>query len=213
MPKLTEANKKTIADFNKLWHESIDGTWHKMRWMGVKALKTPTDFWIYQELITSIKPKWIIETGTCFGGSALYMGHVCDALGRGRVLSIDIHKPKSAVKHPRVMFYQGSSIAPETIKYVRSVVKDGPVLVILDSNHKKAHVLKEMLLYGPMVTPGSYMIVEDTDINKTVRFDHGPGPGDAVDEFMKTSKRFVVDEDCERYYLTFHPGGYLKCVR
>lgn len=212
MPKLTEQDSETIVEFNRLWHESVDGTWHTMRWMGVKALKTPTDFWIYQELIVRIKPKWIIETGTCFGGSALYLGHVCDALGRGQIISIDINKPKRPVKHPRITFYQGDSVAPETIKYVRSRVTKGPVLVILDSCHQKAHVLKEMALYGPMVSSGSYMIVEDTCTGRTVQKKHGPGPGDAIDEWLPGSN-FVVDKDCEKYYLSFHPGGYLKCVR
>jgi len=203
------------AEFNKQWHESINGTWHKMRWFGVKALKTPTDFWIYQELICRIKPTWIIETGTCFGGSALFLATVCEGLGHGQIISIDINKPRSSVKHGRIEFYRGSSIAPETISAIKKRLrrKPGHVMVILDSNHKKKHVLKELDLYGPLVTKGSYMIVEDTNINKTVRFDHGPGPGNAIDEWLPTQKRFEVDKDCERYHLTFCPGGYLKCVR
>lgn len=207
--------EKVKQEFNKQWHESQDGTWHQMRWLGVKALKTPTDFWMYQELIVKIKPEWIIETGTCFGGSALFMATICNAIGKGQIISIDIKPPKAAVKHPRIDFYLGSSIDPETVNYVKKKIssRKGHVLVILDSNHKKNHVLKELALYSPLVTKGSYLIVEDTDINKSVRFDHGPGPGDALDEWLPTQDRFTVDKECEKYHLTFCPGGYLRCVR
>jgi len=206
--------EKEISDaFNKQWHESPKGTWHVMHWMGIKVLKTPTDMWVYQELITRIRPKWIIETGTCYGGSALFLANVCDGLENGQVISIDVNKPKRDVKHPRITFYRGDSVAPETIEYVRRRVTQGPVLVILDSCHKKKHVLKELALYGPMVSPGSYMIVEDTCTGRTVQKEHGPGPGDAVDEWLPTQNRFVVDLTCQKYHLTFMPGGYLKCVR
>ena len=213
MPKPGADELKTIAEFNRIWHESIDGTWHTSRWRGVKVLKTPCDLMMYQELIHKIRPEWIIETGTCFGGSALYMADVCTGIGKGRVLSIDIKPPKSPVQHPRIEFYQGSSTDPQTIAHVRRRVTRGPVMVILDSDHKAGHVLRELRLYGPMVSPGSYMIVEDTNINRTVRKDHGSGPGDAVDIYLEETKDFKVDEDCEKYYLTFNPGGYLKCVR
>lgn len=197
------------AEFNKQWHESIKGTWHQMQWMGIKVLKTPTDLWMYQELIVRIRPDWIIETGTCFGGSALFLAHICAGIGCGRVLSIDINKPKRPVKHPRIQFYQGDSVAPKTVADAK---RPGKVMVILDSCHKKDHVLKELELYGPLVTPGSYMIVEDTCTGRTVQKNHGPGPGDALDEWLPKQSRFVRDLNCEKYHLTFNPGGYLKCL-
>lgn len=205
-------NKETIHDFNKLWHETRDGTWHTSKWLGVKILKNPCDLMIYQELITKLRPALIIETGTCFGGSALFLGTICQAIGAGTVVSIDINLPKSRVKHPRVQFYKGSSVHRRTIDHVKKLVRQykGHVMVILDSNHKKDHVLKELELYSKFVTKGSYLIVEDTDINKRVRFDHGPGPGDAVDEWLPKNPNFKVDEECEKYFLSFNPGGYLK---
>ncbi len=207
--------KEVAAAFNKQWHEEQGGTWHTMRWLGVKVLKTPCDLFIYQEIIHKVKPAWIIETGTCFGGSALYLATVCDGMGKGQIISIDINIPKTAVKHPRIEFYQGSSTDKQTVAHVAARIRraPGPVLVILDSNHKKKHVLRELNLYSWFVTRGSYMIVEDTCTGRTVQKQHGPGPGDAVDEFMKANRDFVVDEGCEKYHLTFNPGGYLKCVR
>lgn len=213
--RVKKQQKAAIDQFNKIWHETIDGTWHTSRWLGVKILKNPCDLMIYQEIIFSVKPSLIIETGTCFGGSALYMATICDAVRHGVVLSIDINKPKAAVKHSRIIFHKASSIAPNTIDYVKKRIRryPGPVMVVLDSNHKKAHVLRELELYSQFVTKGSYLIVEDTNINRLVRHNHGPGPGDAVDEWLPTQNRFVVAEDCEKYFLTFNPGGYLKCVR
>ena len=210
-----DENKETIAEFNRVWHETIDGTWHTTRWLGVKVLKTPCDLMVYQELITKIRPSLIIETGTCFGGSALFMATVCQSIGAGIVLSIDIKKPRRPVKHGRIIFHTANSLAPATVEFVKRRVQryPGPVMVILDSDHRKRHVSRELELYSPFVTKGSYLIVEDTNINRAVRKDHGPGPGDAVDDFLATTDRFVVDPECEKYFLTFNPGGYLQCVR
>ena len=203
--------QKVIDDFHRGWHQSVDGTWHKCYWRGYKLLKCPMDLWIYQELITKIKPSLIIETGTCFGGSALFLADMLDLNSRGRVITVDIKVPKNPPKHKRLNYILGSSVADLTIEKVKQFLpRGGPVMVILDSNHRMDHVLKEMELYGPLVTKDSYMIVEDTSINRLVREEHGPGPGEAVDEFLSGDTGFVVDYDCEKFYMTFNPGGYLK---
>lgn len=207
--------EQVINDFNKVWHESIDGTWHTTRWRGYKILKCPMDLFIYQEIIHKVKPGAIIETGTCFGGSALFLADMCEAVSCGRVLTIDIKPPRNPPKHNRLRYHLGSSIAASTITNVKGFLRKnpGPVLVILDSDHKAKHVAKELELYSQFVQPGSYIIVEDTNINRTVRLNHGPGPGAAVDEFLAKNNRFERDPSCERLYATFNPGGYLKCVR
>jgi len=213
--KHTPEQKSTIREFNKLWHESIDGTWHKTRFLGVKAIKCPFDLWIYQELMCQIQPKLIIETGTCFGGSALFMGAMLQLIGKGgKVVTVDI-KPVTQRRHAHIGYVTGDSVAPKTVaqvdKYVQAA-KGGPIMVILDSNHKKAHVLKELEAYAKYVTKGSYLIVEDTNLNADVRKDHGPGPGEAVDAWLPKHPEFVVDPGCEKFYATFNPGGYLKRV-
>ena len=209
------SDQETIDSFHKLWHESIDGIWHTCKYRGVKALKCPMDMWIYQELISSIKPALIIETGTCFGGSALFLADQCQLNGAGKVVTIDIKMPKQPPQHPLLSYITGSSVDEATLNTVRRYIRQaqGPVLVILDSDHKARHVAKELEHYHSFVTPGSYLIVEDTDINRLVRFDHGPGPADAVDGFLKAHKNFVVDKGCEKFYLTFNRGGYLKRVK
>jgi cephalosporin hydroxylase len=85
------------------------------------------------------------------------------------------------------------------------------VMVILDSDHSRDHVLAELRAYAPLVSEGSYMIVEDT-IAGQVDPDHGPGPDEAIEQFLKETDSFAVDEVCEKFMLTFQPGGYLKRV-
>lgn len=198
--------------FNQKWHDDHTQTWGKMRWLGVRIAKTPCDLWMYQELITSIKPDWILETGTFYGGSALFMAHICGLLGHGQVITIDIKRRQHSIKHPRLEFLIGHSTAIKTLKYLHRKV-DGKVMVVLDSDHHKKHVLKELHLYSEFICPGSYLIIEDTNINSTIYLDYGPGLKEAVEEFLSKNDRFVIDQDCERYRLTFNPGGYLKCVR
>jgi cephalosporin hydroxylase len=209
-----DRERKIISDYNKLWHESLDGTWHKCYWMGIKVIKPPSDMWIYQELICKIRPSLIIETGTCFGGSALFMAHVCNLVGRGQVVTVDIKKCIERA-HPRLTYLTGSSTSHRIVNEVHRRARDskGPVMVILDSDHKKDHVLEELKAYASLVTLGSYLIVEDTSLNGNVRKDHGPGPREALEEWLPTNDRFQVDPGCEKYYNTFNPGGYLKCVR
>jgi len=202
-----------IRDFHKLYHESIDGTWHQTYWMGVKTLKCPLDLWIYQELLWRIKPDLVIETGSAFGGSALYLAHILALIGHGRVISIDI-KPPPPVRHRLITFITGSSVAEKTLTLVKKhAAKAKKILVILDSDHHKQHVLNELNAYAPLVSNGSYLIVEDTDINQSVRFDHGPGPTEALREWLPNNSSFKVDRNCEKLLMTFNPGGYLKCSR
>ena len=211
----TMSKQETVSAFHKIWHESVDGTWHKCMYRGVKTLKCPMDMWIYQELINKVKPGLIIETGTCFGGSALFLADQCQLAGKGKVVTIDVRLPKQPVKHNRLTYITGSSVDAGIVTKVGRIAKatPGPVMVILDSDHRADHVIKELRAYAPLVTKGSYLIVEDTDINRAVRFDHGPGPADAVDSFMEANTEFVVDPECEKFYLTFNPGGYLRRVK
>ena len=128
------------------------------------------------------------------------------------VLSIDIVGNPARPVHPRVTYLTGSSTSPEILSEVkRRIGESGRVMVILDSDHKKDHVLDELRLYAPLVSKGSYLIVEDTNVNgRPVFKDFGPGPGEAVDEFMKGRSDFQVDASRERFFLTFNPGGYLR---
>jgi cephalosporin hydroxylase len=200
----------SVDEFHRRYYDSE--VWKRTSWLGVPAQKTPLDLWVYQELLYTVRPRAVVETGTAHGGSALYLASVCDLLRRGEVISIDVHDPGHRPRHPRITYVTGSSTSPDVFNRVVELI-DGrePVLVILDSDHARDHVLAELRLYGPIVTPGSYLVVEDTNVNGNPVFpDHGPGPAEALAEYLAGNPEFDVDTECEKFGLTFNPGGFLR---
>jgi cephalosporin hydroxylase len=139
---------------------------------------------------------------------------------RGKVVTIDVSPKLSAEarKHPlakeRIVFLEGSSTDPKTVAKVAEIVKGGRAMVILDSLHTKEHVLKEIRAYAPFVPVGGYLIVQDSNVNgHPVRPDHGPGPMEAIEEFLAGTDEFVSDRGRERMLFSMHPKGYLKRVK
>lgn len=183
----------------------------KTRWLGTLALKNPIDLWIYQEIISEIKPDVIVETGTAFGGSAAFMASICELLGSGEVVSIDINPVSPDYpRHSRITYLGGrSSTSDELLSEVRERVAGKRTMVILDSDHSQAHVAAELKAYSPLVSPGSYLIVEDTSIGLVSR-DELPGPAQAVKPFLSETDEFEVDSTRERFLITNNPGGYLR---
>lgn len=183
-------------------------------WLGVPIQKGGIDTWTYQEIIFDTKPDVLVEAGTYKGGSALYFASIFDLVGHGRVLSIDI-KDYHPPQHPRIIYLIGSSVSDEIFTKIKSLIKPGErVMVSLDSAHTKDHVLKELRLYAPLVTVGCYLVVEDTDLNgHPIRDSNGPGPFEAVEEFLGTNKDFIQDRSREQRGLTGFPGGWLKRLR
>ena len=181
-------------------------------WLGVRTDKNPLDLWIYQELLHELRPDLIVETGTAFGGSALYLASICDLLDHGKVVTVDIIEQEGRPQHPRLEYVTGSSIALEIVEDVkRRIGPGGTAMVVLDSNHKRDHVLEELRLYAPLVTPGSYIVVEDTILNgHPVSPEFGPGPMEAVEAFLAETDEFEVDRRREKLYLTFNRKGYLR---
>ena len=203
-----------VTFFHKMYYRQGEKTlWHTS-WLGTKVLKCPLDLWVYQEILYETKPDVIIECGTKVGGSASYLASLCDLLGTGRIITIDVKDLPGKPTHPRVQYLLGSSTSEEIINKVKSLIKPGErVMVILDSNHRARHVIQELELYHSLVTEGNYLIVEDTNINgHPVYTNYGPGPMEAVRKFLKNNKDFIVDRDREKYYLTYNPGGYLKKI-
>lgn len=197
-----------MISFQEAFFKSM--VWQRIKWLGVMILKNPMDLFVYQEILFETKPDTIIECGTAAGGSALYLASMCDLMGKGKVITIDIVGCDDAPKHPRITYLRGSSISPEIIEEVKKLC-EGKVMAILDSDHRKDHVLKEIEVYAPMVSPGNYLVVEDTCINYDPMYvSNGPGPREAVEEFMETSKDFVIDTEREKLLSTFNPGGYLR---
>ena len=207
--------EQIITDaFHKQYYHSL--IWQNTTWLGAKALKCPLDLWAYQEIMAEVMPDLVVECGTRYGGSSLFLATICELLGQGEVVSIDYDASPPRPSHRRLTYIHGSSTDPETLAKVedkRKYRKDCRTLVILDSDHSKAHVLKEMEMYAPIVSVGSYLIVEDTNLHgHPVLPEFGPGPMEAAAEFMSKTKDFVVDRSREKFFLTFNPGGYLKRI-
>jgi cephalosporin hydroxylase len=211
-PLSARASGRIVRRFHRLYYTSSRRTWRNTFFLGVPVAKCPLDLWVYQEIVNEVRPDLIVETGTAHGGSTFYLAALCELVGRGRVVSVDIVARENLPRHPRVSYVVGSSIDTETFEQVKSHARPGEsVLVILDSAHTCEHVLAELSLYGELVTPGSYLIVEDTNIHGHPVFrSHGPGPFEAVAEYLTRDARFSVDESREKFYMTFNPGGYLK---
>lgn len=195
-----------------------------------------------QELIWEVKPDLIIETGIAHGGSLMLSASMlaaldyCEAVQDGKVLDprvgkrhvlgidVDIRAPNRAAieAHPlahKISMIEGSSIAPEVISRVREFAQSFErVLVCLDSNHTHDHVLSELKVYAPLVTPGSYCVVFDTiveDMPAALWSDRPWGPGNnpktAVHEYLKSHPELQIDKQIQdRLLITVAPDGYLK---
>lgn len=212
----SEDQSRIVEDFHRLYYDEAErgGTWKNTWWRGVATHKCPLDLWVYQEIIHELRPDAIVETGTYQGGSALYLAAVCDFVGNGRVISIDIDHQPGLPEHERITYLLGSSTSAEIVERVRTEVERGSVMVVLDSDHSAEHVGNELRAYAPLVTVGSYLIVEDTNVNgNPILPGWGPGPREAVDSFLKENDGYVVDESREKFFMTFNPGGYLRRVR
>lgn len=199
-------------------------------WMGLPIIQYPQDIVAMQEIIWQVKPDLIIETGIARGGSLIFYASMLELLGGdGRVVGIDIdiraHNREKLESHPmfkRISLIQGSSIADDVVAQVHALAQGkSRVLVALDSNHTHAHVARELALYAPFVTKGSYLVVFDTvveDMPAEFFQDRPWGPGDspmtAVHEFLKSTDRFEIDHDLDaKLQISVAPEGYLKCLK
>lgn len=215
-PPAPEVQDMIVRQFHRLYYHSLHRTWKDTHYRGVTIWKCPLDLWLYQELLHSLRPQLIVETGTAFGGSASFLGDLCDTLELDcRITTIDIEAQPNRPSHDRVTYVTASSTDPAVVSEVYASAPAGaPVLVILDSDHSRDHVLAELRAYADLVTVGSYVVVEDTNVNGHPAYpEFGPGPMEAVDAFLAEDDRFVIDSGMEKFFMTFNPRGYLKKLR
>jgi cephalosporin hydroxylase len=202
------AHREVIDAFHRAFYASKQT--HGMTFYeGVPVLKNPLDLWVMQEILWDLQPTLLIETGTAYGGSALYYARQMDRSGVGQVLSIDIEPAEKLPQHARVTYVKGySSVLDDVVTVVGQIATEHPrVMVVLDSDHSKRHVLAELDAYAPFVSVGQFLVVEDTNINgRPVDIDWhgGPGPGPAVDEWLPRHPEFERAVMAERYLMTFH---------
>jgi len=204
---------------------------YSFTWLGRPIIQLPEDMFRLQELIHSLRPDVIVETGVAHGGSLVFYASLCKATERGRVIGVDIeirpHNRAAIESHllaPLITLIEGSSIEPAVVESVRSLIAPGErVLVLLDSNHTKQHVLSELEAYAPLVTPGSYIVAMDGIMEKVVG---GPrtetdwtwnNPRQAAIEFVAAHPEFKIEEPpflfnegnvTER--VTYWPSAFIK---
>ncbi|MEZ5014650.1 MAG: CmcI family methyltransferase [Chitinophagales bacterium] len=215
---MSKRKRANVTDsFHSLFYDSFlfDKTWGESTWLGVHIKKCPFDTWMYQEILFEVKPDLIVECGTYKGGSAYYMATLCDLIGKGEILTIDIEDHPNKPQHARIKYLTGSTLDPVILGEVnQAVYNKQTVLVILDDDHTRDHVLKEMETYAPFVTIGSYMLVEDSNVNgHPVYPEFGPGPYEAIEAFLSKNDKFAIDKSKEKFYMTFNPNGYLRRIK
>ena len=203
---------RVVREFHDLYCHSRGRTLRNTFWLGVGVIKCPFDLWAYQEIIFRLRPDVILETGTDRGGSAYFMATMCDLIGPGRIITIDAGTVPDRPRHPRITYLPGSSLDADIVEAVKkSIAPHEKVMVVLGAKHDRDHVLEEMRTYGPLVSEGSYLIVEESNINSLrLRDRRRPGPLEAIEDFMAEDDRFEIDRSREKFFVTFNPSGYLR---
>jgi cephalosporin hydroxylase len=207
---------------------------YHFEWMGRPIIQYPQDILAVQEIIWSIKPDLIIETGIAHGGSLIFSASMLElnAISGGpqdaQVLGIDIdiraHNRAAIEAHPmarRIAMIQGSSVAPEVVSAVKvRAAGKRSVLVMLDSNHSHDHVLAELECYADLTTIGSYCVVFDTviedmpdDAFSDRPWRRGNNAKTAVWDFLKRHPEFEVEKSIQhKLLITVAPDGYIRRV-
>lgn len=208
------ALRQVVRDFTILYDDLLPQTLGATRWLGQAIVKPPQDMVMLQEIVFETEPDLIIETGVFGGGSAMFFASLLDLIGgEGKVIGVDLNVstvPAPVIDHPRIELIEGSSTAPEVVGRLEDEARDRRVMVDLDSDHSAAHVADELRALAPLVSPGCYLVVEDTWIGgNPVSFDDDPGPARALEDWLSTGQPFTVDRWRERLLLTSNPGGYL----
>jgi cephalosporin hydroxylase len=188
------------------------GNFSEVRWLGRQMWQDPIDAWVIQEAIAEIRPALLLEAGTNRGGSALYYANLFDLLGNGRVVTVDVERMHD-ISHPRIEFLIGGSTDPDIVGTMtaRAEEADGPVIVILDSDHSEHHVRAELDAYAPLVTPGSFVMVQDAIID-TMRHFRGdrPGPLGAIKGFLAQHPDYTFEDRARHFLVTHHPMGWIR---
>jgi cephalosporin hydroxylase len=228
-----------MSNDQELKRKSVDWMLHadkykytyNFTWLGRPIIKYPQDMVIMQELIWDVKPDLIIETGIAHGGSIIFSSSMMELLGNGgKVMAVDIdirkHNRDEIEKHPmfkNITMLEGSSIDENIVKQIADYAKGfKKVMVVLDSNHSHDHVYRELELYTPLVSQDSYILLPDTFVEffpkgyvKDRPWDVGSNPYTAMEAFLKTTDKFVKDDNIYNKLLITEAlgGGYLKRVK
>ena len=229
------ASAEGFAAASKAW---LRATWdskyvYSFAWMGRPIIQLPEDMVRLQEVIYALKPDVLVETGVAHGGSLIFYASLFEAMGKGRVIGVDIeireHNRQAIEAHEmkkRIELIVGSSTATDVLDQIKAQIKPGEkVLVVLDSNHTRDHVLEELRAYGELIEVGSYVVATDGIM---AHVQGGPRTGEdwdwnnpqrAVHDFVAEDKRFIVEEPAFPFNegvvkerVTYWPDAFVKRI-
>lgn len=207
----TKPKEGEVDLFRVFYQHIIHGRGNLPKWRGVTCIKLPTDLILYAEVLWENKPDILIECGTSEGGSALFYADMFNNIGNGRVISIDMAAKKQP-PHPRITYINGRMTAVDTLSQVKALIAPGDkVMVVLDGDHHRAQVKRELFYYGAMVTKGQYIVVED--IYQKSGLVQAPGQsGEAVDWYLRTNrgKEFERTKVDNQFLYCISKGGWLR---
>lgn len=209
MAYLEQSLDMTIRQLIPLMQQRI---MNDSKYLGIQTWKSPLDFWTYQELIHELKPDVIVEIGVNTGGSTLALAHLCDLVGRGRLIAVDLTHDAivdEVRQHPRIKLVEGD--ACKVFAKVQKLIKRrDQVLVIEDSSHTFDNTLGILETYAPLIKPGGYIIIEDGICHHGLDGGPSPGPYEAVEAFVNGHPNFEIDRSREGFVITWNPKGYLR---
>lgn len=229
MPKQAEPQKfeslldMKLKDFLPMFHKALQ----QSHYCGISILKNPLDLFIYQEIIYKTKPDIIIEIGTYKGGSAKYLRQILASTHgnelAGMIISIDPNNNCNSNIN-NIMYLRGKAATQKMVDDINYIIENNDawgyklnkkhdIMVIDDGSHTYTDTLANLNIYSQFVSLNQYYIVEDTICHHGLNTGPKPGPAEAVNEFLKYCRRFLVDRTCERFGLTYNSGGFLKCIK
>jgi len=216
----------TLRELARQWTRAAwqHDLWQGNTWLGFPVLQWPTDMLAMQEIVFQQRPRVVVETGTHRGGSTIYYASLLRLVGGGRIVSVDIEIPeavRAAIGASPfadiITLVQGDSKAPEVVARVQEAARgEDNVLVVLDSDHSRAHVLAELQAYCDLVPVGGYLVAMDTichdlwDLPNGVRAWKDDNALRAVEDFLGEHPEFEADRSREKLLVTFSPGGFLR---
>lgn len=214
--RLAKLTARTIYRFApRLYHHWYYNSqkWAETTWGGVRCLKSPSDMWNYQEIISQLRPSVLVEFGTCKGGSAKFFSSLLCSLGYPfGILSVDIADCGLSIPNVELMVMSSTDErVASRIEALRSTFP-GPMFAILDSDHSRDHVFAELCSLRTLTRPGDYVVVEDSNINgHPVYPSFGPGPFEAIrDYFKRFPDDYQHDKQREnKFGFTFATNGFL----